>query len=128
MKRQIKKNSKNARCQFIADKIGTIQRGVWVKYFQRYPKDLSTVVSFLKKAEKQSTHRPQLYIPTLKKDLRSNYCNPGFDSKNCEYVIWQLRNWSFLEYMRFRNKNTFNSKVFCLSYNPVLNPPKDFKI
>lgn len=126
-RRQLKKLTKKARCQFIADKIGVVQRGVWVKYFQRYPQDLPNVIRFLRKSEKESSHRPLKYISTLKRDMQANYCNPGFDSKSCEYIIWQLRNWSFLEYLAFRKKQDLKFKLSCLNYNLILNPPEDFK-
>lgn len=127
-RRQLKKNSKNARCQYIADKICTIQRGIWVKYFQQYPQDLPNVLRFLRKSEKDFSHQSSKCVSSLlKRDVRVNYCNPYFNSESCDHIIWQLRNCSFLDYFSFKRKQDLKFKLACFNYNLVLNPPKDFK-
>ena len=64
-----KKNTLN-RAKFIADKIGVIERGVWVEYFKKHPTDLSKV---MKRIGSQNFKR------TLKRDIHSNYHNPSFN-------------------------------------------------
>ena len=38
--RILKKKNMLSRAKFIADKIGVIERGVWVEYFKKHPTDL----------------------------------------------------------------------------------------
>ena len=46
MKYRIKKKKNTlSRAKFIADKIGTIERGIWVEYFKKHPTDLSRTQS-----------------------------------------------------------------------------------
>jgi len=93
--RILKKKNCLARCKYLADKIGTIQRGYLVKYFKRHPKDLSKVLKFL---------TSDRYKSILKRDLRNNYVNLAFNQKECEWVIWQLTNGYFLPYIREKNQ------------------------
>jgi len=92
--RILKKQNDLARCKYLADKIGTIQRGILVKYFKRYPKDLPKVLKFL---------TSDRYKSILKRDLRNNYENLSFNHMLCEWTIWQLANGYFMPYVREKN-------------------------
>lgn len=106
-----KKNTLN-KAQFIADKIGTIERGIWVEYFKKHPTDLPKV---LHKIYSQRTKS------ILKKDVRMNYHNPSFNSKYCDWVIWQLENGYFGRYVKLDILNRLNyglSSVPIFEENP----------
>lgn len=58
--RILKKKNTISRAKFIANKIGVIERGVWVEYFKKHPTDLSKV---MKRIGSQNFKR------TLKRDI-----------------------------------------------------------
>lgn len=89
--RILKKKNTLSRAKFIADKIGVIERGVWVEYFKKHPTDLSKV---MKRISSQYCKR------ILKRDIRSNYHNPSFNQNYCNWVISQLENGCFQEYSK----------------------------
>lgn len=97
--RMLKKKNTLNKAQFIADKIGTIERGVWVEYFKKHPTDLPKVLKRL---------CSQGYKSCLKKDVQMNYHNPSFDSKYCDWVIWQLENGYFGRYVKLDILNKLN--------------------
>ena len=99
-----KKNDLN-RAQFIADKIGVIERGVWVEYFKKHPKDLPKV---LKKIQLQG------YKSHLKRDVRKNYHNPAFDEVHCNWTIWQLENGYFGKYVKLDTLNKLDYGLVCI--------------
>lgn len=99
-----KKNTLN-RAQYIADKIGVIERGIWVEYFKKYPKDLPKV---LKKISAQG------YKTNLKRDVRHNYHNPAFNKPYCDWVIFQIRNGYFGQYVKLNIFNRLNYDLVCI--------------
>lgn len=104
--RIIKKKNTLNRAQYIADFIGTIERGIWVEYFKKHPTDLPKVLKRL------ST---QWYKSNLKRDVRTNYHNPRFNQKRCDWTIFQLENGYFGRYIKL---NPF----FRVSYGPQCIP------
>lgn len=100
-----KKNTFN-RVQYIADKIWTIQRGIWVEYFKKYPKDLPKV---LKKTQSQG------YKSILKQDVRKNYRNLGFNQKLCDWIIWQIENGYFGKYVKLNTLAKLNYDLSCIT-------------
>lgn len=105
--RIIKKKNTLNRVQYIADKIGVIQRDIWVEYFKRHPKDLPKV---LKKIELQD------YRSILKQDLRKNYRNSNFDQKLCDWTIWQIEKGYFGKYVKL---NVLDKLTYGLSCIPL---------
>ena len=99
-----KKNTLN-RAKYIADKIGVIERGVWVEYFKKHPTDLPKVLKRL---------CSQGYKSCLKRDVRINYHNPSFNSKYCDWVIWQLENGYFGRYVKLDILNKLNYGISCI--------------
>lgn len=101
-----KKNTLN-RTRFIADKIGVIERGIWVEYFKKHPTDLPKV---LKKIGSQ--HCKSI----LKRDVRTNYRNPSFNQRYCDWVVWQLENGYFGKYVKL---DIFEKLNYNLTYIPI---------
>ena len=99
-----KKNTLN-KAQFIADKIGTIERGIWVEYFKKHPTDLPKV---LKRLDSQR------YKSHLKKDVRTNYHNPDFNKNKSDWVIWQLENGYYGRYVKLDIFNRLNYGLSCV--------------
>lgn len=110
-KRMLKKKNALNRAQFIADKIGTIKRSVWVEYFKKHPTDLPKVLKRL---------CSQRYKSCLKRDVRMNY-RISFDSKYCDWVIWQLENGFFGRYVELDILNKLNYGLSCVPI-PKENP------
>ena len=105
--RVLKKKNTLSRIKYIADKIGVIQRDIWVEYFKRYPKDLPKV---LKKIKSQG------YRSILKQDVRKNYYNISFNQKLCNWTIWQIENGYFGKYVKL---NTLAKITYDLSDIPI---------
>lgn len=99
-----KKNTLN-RVQYIADKIGVIQRGIWVEYFKKHPKDLPKV---LRKIQSQD------YKTFLKHDIRKNYHNSSFNQKLCDWTIWQIENGYFGKYAKLDILDRLNYSLACI--------------
>lgn len=108
--RILKKKNMLSRAKFIADKIGTIERGIWVEYFKKHPTDLPKVIKRL---------GSQFYKSTLKKDIRSNYHNPSFNQDYCNWAIHQLENGCFCQYPKL---SFFERLNYNLSYLPISKP------
>lgn len=106
-KRILKKKNTLNRAQFIANNIGTIERGIWVEYFKKHPTDLPKVLRKL---------CSQGYKSCLKRDVRTNYHNPSFNSKHCDWIIWQLENGYFGQYV---NLGILNKLNYGLSSIPI---------
>ena len=109
-KRMLKKKNTLNRAQFIADKIGVIERGVWVEYFKKHPTDLPKVLKRL---------CSQRYKSCLKRDVRTNYHNPSFNSKYCDWVIWQLENGYFGRYVKLDILNKLNYSLSCIPISKI---------
>ena len=103
--RMLKKKNAFNRAKYIADKIGTIERGVWVEYFKKHPTDLPKVLKRL---------CSQRYKSCLKRDIRTNYHNPSFDSKYCDWTIYQIENGYFGQYVRLDILNRHNYSLSCI--------------
>ena len=103
--RMLKKKNTLNRAKYIADKIGVIECGVWVEYFKKHPTDLPKVLKRL---------CSQRYKSCLKRDIRTNYHNPSFDSKYCDWVIWQLENGYFGRYVKLDILNKLNYGLSCI--------------
>lgn len=99
-----KKNTLN-RAKYIADKAGVVERGIWVEYFKKHPTDLPKV---LKRIDSQYCKS------TLKRDIRTNYRNPSFNQKYCDWVIWQLENGYFGRYVKLDIFNRLNYGLSCV--------------
>lgn len=109
MKYRIKKKKNTlSRAKFIADKIGTIERGIWVEYFKKHPTDLSKVIKRI-----GSQHCKHI----LKKDVRSNYHNPSFNQNYCNWVIFQLENGCFCQYTKLGLIERLNYNLSHLQIN-----------
>ena len=104
-----KKNTLN-RAKYIADKIGVIERGVWVEYFKKHPTDLPKVLKRL---------CSQGYKSCLKRDVRINYHNPSFNSKYCDWVIWQLENGYFGRYVKLDILDKLNYGLSCVPISKI---------
>lgn len=89
--RLLKKKNDYARCQYIADKLGCIERGILVEYFKKRPTDLKKVIKRI---------YSKRYRSILKKDIRSNYHNPKFNQRYCNWVVFQLESGYFLQYVK----------------------------
>lgn len=89
--RILKKKNTLSRIQYIADKIGGIERDIWVEYFKKYPKDLPKV---LKKIRSQGSKS------ILKQDIRKNYHGSDFNQKLCNWTLWQIENGYFGKYVK----------------------------
>lgn len=98
-KRIAKKKNDQMRCQFIADKIGTIQRGVWSVYFNRYPKDYAKVRRLLTLSQ----------LEIIRKDVKAGYVNPSFKKDSAEREIGFLRNGDFTLYGIAKSKKLFKT-------------------
>jgi len=101
----LKKKNTLDKAQFIADKIGIIERDIWVEYFKKHPTDLPKVLKRLCSQE---------YKSCLKRDIQTNYHNPSFDSKYCNWVIWQLENGYFSQYVKLDILDKLNYGVSCI--------------
>ena len=110
--RILKKKNTLSRAKFIADKIGVIERGVWVEYFKKHPTDLSKV---MKRISSQNFKR------TLKRDIHSNYHNSSFNQDYCNWVIYQLENGCFHEYSKLSLIGRLNYSLLDIPINN-LNP------
>ena len=99
-----KKNTLN-RCQYMADKLGVIERGIWVEYFKKHPTDLPKVLKRIHSQKSKST---------LKRDVRTNYRNPGFNQRKCDWVIWNLENGYFGRYIHLDIINKINYNISCI--------------
>jgi len=103
--RLLKKKNTFNRAQYIADKIGVIERGIWVEYFKKHPKDLSKV---LKKIQSQNCKS------ILKHDVRKNYHNPCFNQRQCDWTVWQIENGYFGKYVKLNILDRLNYGLACI--------------
>lgn len=104
----LKKKNTIARCNFIAHKFGTIERGIWVEYFNKHPTDLPKVLKLL------STEH---YKSTLRKDIRNRYRNPGYDAAKAKNVMSCLELGDFVWYAK---KNQYGRVFTSLSDVPIM--------
>lgn len=97
--RILKKKKAQARAIWLADHLGCIKRGTLVEYFKKHPKELSKVQSV-----SRSQHYASRSVNLLKRDIKTNYHHPGFDteSKYTNWVIHQLENGDFGIYLKYK--------------------------
>lgn len=106
--RILKKKNTLSRAKFIADKIGMIERGIWVEYFKKHPTDLPKVMKRI--GSEYCKH-------ILKKDIRSNYRNPSFNQTYCDWTIFQLENGDFCQYAKLSLIERLDYNLTCLPIN-----------
>ena len=91
--RQLKKQNDMARCVLFADKIGTIERGIWSAYFHKHPSDYKKVRKFLKKSG---------FFKCLVNDYKKFYKHPGFNLKTSDKIIERMENVYAIPYLRLK--------------------------
>ena len=98
-----KKNNDKARVKFLADKIGTIERGYLADYFRENRKDLREV-------KKLFRHKPH-YIKTLCGDVRNFYRHQGYSAEKSKEFIDDVKNAFFTPYIRYDMVTRLNTKL-----------------
>lgn len=106
-KRQRKKLQTRARCLYLSNRYGTIERGYFADYFRKFPSDFKKVRKLLK------SKRRYVFI-RISNDVKTCYKHPSYKEEKSKYVISKLRLSDFIPYLMCKDVLERSSIIFDL--------------
>lgn len=105
-KRIYKMLLKEARVDWLFNHYGTIKRGVYADYMNRYPKDWKYIRKYLK-------HTP--VFKQVNRDVHMHYKHPGYDEKKSFLKCAKIRFANLIDY--HFEKDIINRTLFNLCFD-----------